>query len=478
MADAFASEDGAAVFRAVNRVMEGGHDPRRFAADLLDRFRDLIVLAAVPGAGQTGLLDMPADRLDRMTEQASRFGQAELTRAAEIISEGLIQMRGATSPRLLLELACAQILLPAASAGDKALLVRLERLERRLESGQAGASGPVAGSGPVPAASGSAGPMPAASAPVSPPPSESPAPGAAAPSAARSRPAASPAPAASPGTAASPETAASPTPAVSSDPAAPPAGAASPAAPAAPTPDDAPAPPRPGRSPSSRAESSAAPGTESAASSASPASAPSPNGAPASSPAATPSPAAAAPGGHPAPGASSEVDTLRQRWPEILEAVKGKRRVAWMLLSNATVHSVEDGVLTMLFPREGDAKGFSTSGADRDLTSVLTSVTGLTLRIKAMSAAQLASTPGAPRSPHGGPDDLSAKAPAAVQMPSAPPGDLPPHEPPPPQSPPETLSAEAQYDSAPAQPVAADLTGMDLIKRELGGRVIAEIDEP
>ena len=480
VADAFASEDGAAVFRAVNRVMEGGHDPRRFAADLLDRFRDLIVLAAVPGAGQTGLLDMPADRLDRMTEQASRFGQAELTRAAEIISEGLIQMRGATSPRLLLELACAQILLPAASAGDKALLVRLERLERRLESGQAGASGPVAGSGPVPAASGSAGPMPAASAPVSPAASASPAPGAAAPSAARSRPAASPAPAAPSDTVASPDTAASRAspPAVSSDPSAPPAGAASAAPPAAPTPDDAPAPPRPGRSPSSRAEAPAAPGTASASRRALPEwrarlivgghrpGAPAPAAAP------------AAPGGHPAPGASSEVDALRQRWPEILEAVKGKRRVAWMLLSNATVHSVEDGVLTMLFPREGDAKGFATSGADRDLTSVLTSVTGLTLRIKAMSAAQLASTPGAPRSPHGGPDDLSAKAPAAVQMPSAPPGGSPPHEPPPPQSPPETLSAEAQYDSAPAQPVAADLTGMDLIKRELGGRVIAEIDEP
>ena len=140
-----------------------------------------------------------------------------------------------------------------------------------------------------------------------------------------------------------------------------------------------------------------------------------------------------------------------------------------MLLSNATVHSVEDGVLTMLFPREGDAKGFATSGADRDLISVLTSVLGQTLRIKAMSAAQLASTPGAPRSPHGGPDDLSAKAPAAVQMPSQPPDD---------PAPPQTLSAEAQYDSAPAQPVSQNLTGMDLIKRELGGRVIAEIDEP
>ena len=173
VAEAFANQDGAAVFRAVNRVMEGGHDPRRFAADLLDRFRDLIVLAAVPGAGQTGLLDMPADRLDRMTEQAGRFGQAELTRAAEIISEGLIQMRGATSPRLLLELMCAQILLPAASSGEKALLVRLERLERRLEGGQPGPSGAAgAAAGPRPPGA------PAAASPGLPGPGASPAPAA------------------------------------------------------------------------------------------------------------------------------------------------------------------------------------------------------------------------------------------------------------------------------------------------------------
>ena len=97
--NAFATGDGAAVFGAVDRVVEGGHDPRRFAADLLDRLRDLIILAAVPGAGHSGLLAAPADRLERMAEQSGRFGQAELTRAAEIISEGLIQMRGTTSPR-------------------------------------------------------------------------------------------------------------------------------------------------------------------------------------------------------------------------------------------------------------------------------------------------------------------------------------------------------------------------------------------
>ena len=127
--DAFAAADGAAVFRVVNRVIEGGHEPRRFAADMLDRFRDLIVLAAVPDAAEIGLLDLPPDRAELMARQAERFGQAGLTRAAEIVSAGLDQMRGATSPRLLLELMCAQVLLPAAASDEKSLLARLERLE-------------------------------------------------------------------------------------------------------------------------------------------------------------------------------------------------------------------------------------------------------------------------------------------------------------------------------------------------------------
>ena len=81
----------------------------------------------------------------------------------------------------------------------------------------------------------------------------------------------------------------------------------------------------------------------------------------------------------------------------------GKRRVAWMLLNTATVHSVDGGALIVLFSREGEAKGFAARGHDRDLITVLTSVLGLNLRIKSMSAAQLASTPGAPLSPHGAP---------------------------------------------------------------------------
>ena len=459
VADAFASQDGAAVFRAVNRVMEGGHDPRRFAADLLDRFRDLIVLAAVPGAVQTGLLDMPADRLDRMTEQAGRFGQAELTRAAEIISEGLIQMRGATSPRLLLELMCAQILLPSAASGERALLVRLERLERKLEGAQVTPSDSPAVSAPA-ATSASSDPSAAAatSTPATPP--RAPAAPASAASATSAAPATSVAP---------PRTAAPSAPAAVKTP---PVAKAEPQA-AQRADEPAPSRPRPPASSPSPAPASAQ-GSSSPASPRGGAPADSGAGARANATSASPAPAPAAaaparPAAHSAGGTSSEVDNVRQRWPEILEAVKGQRRVAWMLLSNATVHSVEGGVLTVLFPREGDAKGFTSSGCDRELISALTSVLSVNLRIKAMSAAQLASTPGAPRSPHGGPDELSARAPAAVQMPAPPPED---------PGPPEDLSAEAQYESAPAQPVSQDLTGMDLIKRELGGRVIAEIDEP
>ena len=134
IADAFAAADGAAVFRVVNEVIEGGHEPRRFAADLLDRLRDLIVLAAVPDAAASGLLDLPPDRAELMARQADRFGQAGLARAAEIVSTGLDQMRGATSPRLLLELTCAQVLLPAAATDEKSLLARLERLEKGTPS--------------------------------------------------------------------------------------------------------------------------------------------------------------------------------------------------------------------------------------------------------------------------------------------------------------------------------------------------------
>ncbi len=130
--DGLAAADGPAVFGTVDRLVEAGHDPRRFTSDLLERLRDLVLLKAVPDAAEKGLVAVPEDELNRMRAQAERFGPATLTRYAELLHAGLIEMRGATAPRLLVELLCARMLLPAAAATDAAVLQRLEGLERRM----------------------------------------------------------------------------------------------------------------------------------------------------------------------------------------------------------------------------------------------------------------------------------------------------------------------------------------------------------
>ena len=146
--DALAAGDAAALFGAVEAVIDAGHDPRRFATDLLERFRDLIVLQSVPDAMARGVVDGPEDVLERMRDQATRIGAATLTRYAEVVHAGLGEMRGATAPRLLLEVVCARLLLPSASDTESALLQRVERIETRLDmsipAGEAAASQPAA----------------------------------------------------------------------------------------------------------------------------------------------------------------------------------------------------------------------------------------------------------------------------------------------------------------------------------------------
>lgn len=141
--DAFSAGDGAGVYRAIERVIESGQDPRRFVEDLLERMRDLIVIHAAPEAAHAFLPEVPPDRLERLTLQARGFGQAELSRAADILNQGLTEMSGATSPRLQLELIAARILLPASGRSRDAVLSRVERMERRIGMSASGSGGNV-----------------------------------------------------------------------------------------------------------------------------------------------------------------------------------------------------------------------------------------------------------------------------------------------------------------------------------------------
>jgi DNA polymerase-3 subunit gamma/tau len=308
--DAFAAADGAAVFGTLDRVMESGHDPRRFATDLLDRLRDLIILAVVPRAGQSGLLDAPADRLERMAGQAGRFGQAELTRAAAIVSEGLIQMRGTTAPRLILELTCAQVLLPGAHDDEKALLARVERLERHERT----ASGPPGRGAPALAAKG-------------PGPESTSAPSAEVTS--------------SPARESSAEVASSPARQPAADGRQPPPAETGPR----------PAPERPGDISTERA---------------------------------------AVAGRGPGAGGPHDTDSLRRGWPELLGAVRGQRKVTAMLLQSAAIESLDEGVVTVAFAREGEARGFAAGGHEQVLEQVLSTFLGRPVRVRAVY------NPGAP----------------------------------------------------------------------------------
>jgi len=128
--DALTARDSASLFNTVDKVVESGADPKRFAQDLLERLRDLIIVEASDQNNSSILNELPQDQLDRIRAQAKLIGVGSLIRAADILAQGLTSMRGATPPRLILELICGRILLPAAD--DSALLARVEKLERLL----------------------------------------------------------------------------------------------------------------------------------------------------------------------------------------------------------------------------------------------------------------------------------------------------------------------------------------------------------
>ena len=124
--EALAEQDKAALFMIVDDVIEAGHEPRRFTIDLLDRLRDLMILQAVPGALEAGLVSAPTDRGEILLAQAQRFTGPQLAYLAETVNSRISSLRGATSPRLLLEILCAHLLVgsapAAAAAGQTAAL--------------------------------------------------------------------------------------------------------------------------------------------------------------------------------------------------------------------------------------------------------------------------------------------------------------------------------------------------------------------
>ncbi|NJP99134.1 DNA polymerase III subunit gamma and tau [Streptomyces zingiberis] len=569
--DAFAAGDGSAVFEVTDRVVEGGNDPRRFVADLLERLRDLVILAAVPDAADKGLIDAPADLLERMQAQASAFGAAELSRAADLVNTGLTEMRGATSPRLQLELICARVLLPAAFDDERSVQARLERLERGVPAGGFGAGaapGAETSAFSAPAAGGPAGPAAARAAL----PNRGPQPGEPSPAVAPAAPgrpvgpsggaevasqgAAGQAPGAEPGGPV-------PEPAGDAGPATRPAGAwpgaasgtgagagaaagtgaagqgeagrgshgghGSQAGQAGTAGDggrrpgswpgagqggagagagtgsgggESPAGRRPGGWPTAAAPGQGRGGSPDAGAAGGPASGP-PGGASSAAPA--PTAGSAAP-----PGAGQGALQVRQMWPDILEAVKNRRRFTWILLSqNAHVVGFDGSTLQIGFSNPGARDSFVGGGSEDVLRQALSDALQVQWKIESVvdptggagggSAPPPGPGPGqgfggggggggfggaqaAPRPPTPAPRPPSPGGPGSGPASSAEPAPRPEASAPRPARPaPEPPRRPvALEDDMPAadDPDLDDsaLSGHDLIVRELGATVVEEIE--
>ncbi|MGC9543350.1 DNA polymerase III subunit gamma and tau [Streptomyces sp. UG1] len=419
--EAFATGDGAAAFEVVDRVIEGGNDPRRFVADLLERLRDLVILAAVPDATDKGLIDAPADVLERMQAQAGTFGAAELSRAADLVNEGLTEMRGATSPRLQLELICARVLLPAAYGDERSVMARLDRLERGVSfSGGGGGGGGGGGVGtPAVPAMPAMGYVPGPEGHGYPPGPDvqgraaaAPVPPGGGPAAARAAVRASGAPTggttdtaartagtagAAPAAGGAPQQSHEPqqqsqAPRTSQTSQAPQTPQA-PRTPSTPAPSPSPAAPTP-QSPGAWPTAAPAgggrrpggwPTATPAGGGAQPTSAPSGTPAPAPQPAAPTPPPAPNTGAAPTYAPPSGGLDPRMLWPNILEAVKNRRRFTWILLSqNAQVAGFDGTTLQLGFVNAGARDNFASSGSEDVLRQALAEQFNVQWKIEAI----------------------------------------------------------------------------------------------
>ena len=363
--DAIAGADGAGVFRVVDRVIASGHDPRRFVEDLLQRLRDLLVIALAGAEAGPALGSLPADELERMEVQARTLGSGALSRYADMTAQALTQMVGATSPRLQLELLMARLLVPS------------QQVQSPQPAASAAAARPAAPARPAPGSS-----APGASAPTGPVPSQEATAGQGRALAAQLARQAAAVHAQETGT---PQTR--------------PAGA--PGGAAAQGPQEAP----PSASPASPAPASAAPGTPSA---------PAAPSAPAV--ASAPVAASVAPASSSAPRSSvpeaAEAEMIRTRWAEVLDSAKRTRRATWALVEqHAQPGALARGVFQVLFTAPGLVNAFENGGHAQVLAEAIHQALGLQVEVHAVLVGPDGPSAG-PSGPSGGDGPSGPSAPA------------------------------------------------------------------
>ena len=347
--DALAGGDGAAAFRVVERMVESGHDPRRFVEDLLQRLRDLLIIAVAGDGARDVLADTPHDQFERMQRQAQNWGPHGLSRAADLTDEALRAMTGATSPRLQLELLVGRILVPAPAAapaqgpvqGTVGMTGGGAPREASAPSSSEGASGRFGAREAREALARKKQERAEASAPAPQAPASS----------------AAPAPQGGPAWGSGPDWSAQ--------------------KPAAPESNSAPAQDARQEAPLREAAHESTTARESAPAQAEPrAAAPTQE---------RPAPVhAEAPARAEAPASGRDADMLRGRWNEVVERLSSISRVTWSMVGgNAQLGAVDGSQVVLLFPVEAMVNAFSRGPRAADVEKAINEVTGLTVSVSA-----------------------------------------------------------------------------------------------
>ena len=349
--DALAGGDGAAAFRVVERMVESGHDPRRFVEDLLQRLRDLLIIAVAGDGARDVLADTPHDQFERMQRQAQNWGPHGLSRAADLTDEALRAMTGATSPRLQLELLVGRILVPAPAAAPAQGPVQ-------GTVGMTGGGAPrEASSAPSEASSGRFGAREAREALARKKQERA---EASAPAPQASASAAAPAPQGVPAWGSGPDWSAQ--------------------KPAAPESNSAPAQDVRQEVPLREAVHESAPAREAAPAQAEPRPAAPPQQ---SHESAAPQ-RSEAPAHAEAPASGRDADMLRGRWNEVVERLSSISRVTWSMVGgNAQLGAVDGSQVVLLFPVEAMVNAFSRGPRAADVEKAINEVTGLTVSVSA-----------------------------------------------------------------------------------------------
>lgn len=127
------NDDVAGVIAHLEEIVMQGSDLGQFVNDFTWYMRNLLLIKASDNMEE--ILDVSAENLIQLKEEAGMIRQDTLMRFIRIFSELTNQLKNASNKRILVEMALIKLCRPQMERDTSSLLERVRRLEKKLEQG-------------------------------------------------------------------------------------------------------------------------------------------------------------------------------------------------------------------------------------------------------------------------------------------------------------------------------------------------------